>query len=115
MLGNSKWGKLNPGLIYDNSYKPGTKSIKNCICSSEVLEDAITVEVENNLESLDQKAAPWWEQQEEAAKRSVHVLLFRLYINFIQIVSKIYPDEIRARNLWFISSLVLNLLLSSRR
>merc|ERR1712051_132802 len=36
---------------------------------SEVLEDAITVEVENNLESLDQKAAPWWEQQEEAAKR----------------------------------------------
>ena len=27
------------------------------------------VEVENNLESFDQKAAPWWEQQEEAAKR----------------------------------------------
>merc|ERR1719189_2424549 len=36
---------------------------------SEVLEDAITVEVENNFESFDQKAAPWWEQQEEAAKR----------------------------------------------
>ena len=27
------------------------------------------VDVENNLESFDQKAAPWWEQQEEAAKR----------------------------------------------
>ena len=39
------------------------------MCSSEVLEDAITVEVENNFESLDQKAAPWWEQQEELAKR----------------------------------------------
>merc|ERR1712029_765797 len=32
-------------------------------------DDAIPLEVENNLEDLDQKAAPWWEQQEEAAKR----------------------------------------------
>ena len=34
-----------------------------------ILDDAIPLEVENNLEDLDQKAAPWWEQQEEAAKR----------------------------------------------
>ena len=65
----------------------GPKSFKKYMCSSEVLEDAITVEVGNNLESLDQKAAPWWEQQEEAAKRSVHVLLSRFCINFIQILS----------------------------
>lgn len=25
--------------------------------------------IENNLESIDDKAAPWWEQQDEAAKR----------------------------------------------